>query len=302
MSSNVRAVSTDLIISYAIEMNPITDFIYKRCKAVHWLFLVCVLSSDIVNAEESTPQRIITLSPHLAELVFLLESGERLTGVSEGSDFPAAAKNIPRIGGSAGLDIERVLALQPDLVLAWSGGTRVRDLRQLQQLGLRVVSIEGATLQDISSSLQTLGELLGVQEMAAARVTEFNTKLKMLTDKYQGLPQHKIFIEISSRPLMGLTNHHSFGAGLKLCGLENIFSDADKETVVVDLEAVLARGTEIVLLRKETDEIDSESRNRFYQLNNDEIRLVSFDADKAFRQTPRLLDAIDQVCASVHFK
>ena len=283
-------------------MNPITDHKFtKRC-IVCCFFFVCWFSSGIINADEASPQRIIALSPHLAELVFLLGAGQRLSGVSEGSDFPAGAKNIPRIGGSAGLDIERVLALQPDLVLAWSGGTRERDLRQLQQLGLRVVSIEGATLQDISSSLQTLGELLGVQEMAAARVTEFNTKLEMLTDKYQGLPQHKIFIEISSRPLMGLTNHHSFAAGLKLCGLVNIFSDADKATVVVDLEAVLARGTEIVLLRNETGEIDSESRNRFYQFNNDAIRLVGFDADKAFRQTPRLLDAIDQVCASVHYK
>lgn len=283
-------------------MNPITDFINTRCKFVCWFIFFCLLHSGTTHADVSTPQRIITLSPHLAELVFLLGAGERLTGVSEGSDFPAAANDLPRIGGSAGLDMERVLALKPDLVLAWSGGTRERDLRQLQQLGLRVVSIEGATLQDISSSLQTLGELLGVQEMAAARVTEFNTKLEMLTDKYQGLPQHKIFIEISSRPLMGLTNHHSFAAGLKLCGLVNIFSDADKATVVVDLEAVLARGTEIVLLRNETGEIDSESRNRFYQFNNDAIRLVGFDADKAFRQTPRLLDAIDQVCASVHFK
>ena len=283
-------------------MNPITDHKFtKRC-IVCCFFFVCWFSSGIINADEASPQRIIALSPHLAELVFLLGAGQRLSGVSEGSDFPSGAKNIPRIGGSAGLDIERALALQPDLVLAWSGGTRERDLRQLQQLGLRVVSIEGATLQDISSSLQTLGELLGVQEMAAARVTEFNTKLEMLTDKYQGLPQHKIFIEISSRPLMGLTNHHSFAAGLKLCGLVNIFSDADKATVVVDLEAVLARGTEIILLRNETGEIDSESRNRFYQFNNDAIRLVGFDADKAFRQTPRLLDAIDQVCASVHFK
>lgn len=269
---------------------------------LRWILLICLVHPALLYANQLIPQRIITLSPHLAELVFLLGAGERLTGVSEGSDFPAAAKNLPRIGGSAGLDIERVLELKPDLVLAWSGGTRERDLRQLQQLGLRVASIEGETLQDISSSLQILGDLLGVQEMAVTRVEEFKAQLEMLTEKYQGLPHHKIFIEISSRPLMGLTNHHSFGAGLKLCGLENIFSDADKETVVVDLEAVLARGTQIVLLRKETGEIDSESRNRFYQLNNDAIRLVGFDADKAFRQTPRLLDAIDQVCASVHFK
>jgi len=267
-----------------------------------WLMLfLAIFYTSTLQANQTGPQRIITLSPHLAELVFLLGAGDEIHGVSEYSDYPETVADIPRIGGAAGVDVERILSITPDLILAWQGGTRENDIRKLQELGLKVVSIKGETLDDIPDSIRIIGDLLNRQHKASELIGQFNEKLLQITRLYRNLPHHRIFIEISSQPLMGLTDRHSFSAGLALCGLDNIFSNEEKPTIVTDLESVLSRNTEYVLLRSRISGNDFLSRKPSYQIDEDKaVEFVSFDEDVAFRQTPRLLDTIADVCNEIH--
>lgn len=287
----------------AISEMPKRDFVVLLdClyKVIGWVFFLGIFHVSTLNADQSTPQRIITLSPHLAELVFLLGAGDQLSGVVEHSDYPVAVKNIPRIGGASGLDMERILSIDPDLVLAWQGGSRQTDINSIKALGIKVASINSALLEDIPGSLTVLGKLLNKQQRASALIDEFNADLKRISEKYQNRSSQRIFIEISSQPLMGLTNLHPFGAGLELCGLENIFSEVDKAALVTDLESVLSRDVDYVLLRQKATSDEYAARKDFYRTSDDStIVFVTFDEDSAFRQTPRLLDAIDNVCSGV---
>ena len=271
------------------------------CKLTARVFLLGIFHTSPLNADQSTPQRIITLSPHLAELVFLLGAGDQLSAVVEHSDYPFSVVNIPRIGGASGLDMERILSIKPDLVLAWQGGSRETDIKSIKELGIRVVSINSASLEDIPESLKVLGLLLNKQQRASALIDDFNEDLKKISEKYKNRPTHRIFIEISSQPLMGLTNLHPFGAGLELCGLNNIFSDIDRAALVTNLESVLSSDVDYVLLRHDVTSDEYAAREDFYRISDvSRVAFLPFDENSAFRQTPRLLDAIDNVCSYVH--
>ena len=266
-----------------------------------WLLLAGLFHASALFADQVRPQKIITLSPHLAELVFLLGAGDQLSAVVEHSDYPLSVVNIPRIGGASGLDMERILSIKPDLVLAWQGGSRETDIKSIKELGIRVVSINSASLEDIPESLEILGLLLNKQQRASALIDDFNEDLKRISEKYKNRPTNRIFIEISSQPLMGLTNLHPFGAGLELCGLNNIFSEIDRAALVTNLESVLSSDVDYVLLRQNATSNEYAVRKDFYRISDDStVAFIPFDEDSAFRQTPRLLDAIDSVCSAVY--
>jgi ABC-type Fe3+-hydroxamate transport system substrate-binding protein len=256
---------------------------------IHFFILA---HASIAVAAQTEPQRIVTLSPHLAELVFSLGAGHQLFGVVEHSDYPQQV---------SGLDMEQILSINPDLVLAWQGGSRDTDIKKLKELGLRVVSIKSESLEDIPESLSILGELLNRQQRSTTMIEAFNNHLKAISDKYRGLPVYRVFIEISSQPLMGLTNRHPFATGLELCGLKNIFSNRDQAAIITDLESILSRDVAYVLLRQKATGNDYDARKHFYQINdNSTVEFVSFNEDTAFRQTPRLLEAVDEVCGAVY--
>lgn len=300
VSSSLRIISPDSVSSILID--GVVLIVETRGHAlIRGLILLCLFHASALHANQHGSKSIITLSPHLAELVFLLGAGDQLKGVVEHSDFPEQVKSIPRVGGATGLDLERVLSIDPDLVLAWQGGTRETDIRRLKELGLRVVSIKSETLEDIPDSLKILGVLLNKQQQASNLIEKFNKHLKRIAEKNRGQASHKVFIEISSQPLMGLTNRHPFGTGLGLCGLINIFSDVDKAAIIADIESIFGRGVEYVLLRQNTTSNDYIARKKFYQINDySAVKFVSFGEDSAFRQTPRLLDAVDEVCSTVY--
>ncbi|MFV2005744.1 MAG: helical backbone metal receptor, partial [Gammaproteobacteria bacterium] len=261
-----------------------------------------MFSTTPVLATESVPQRIITLSPHLAEIVTLLGAGDELLGVAEHSDYPEQVKNIQRIGGAAGLDVERILTIKPDIILAWQGGTRESDIAKLKQLGFRVVSIKSETLEDIPDSIKRLGKLLSRQQQSSKLISEFKAHQKQILEKYGNISEHRFFIEISSQPLMVLSNRHSFGAGLGLCNLKNIFADEKQAAIIVDLESILSQDVELILLRNSVadDALELAARKSFYQINGgSKASMISFNEDAAFRQTPRLLDAVEEVCRKV---
>lgn len=267
------------------------------------MFLFGLLYASSLHAEQTNSQRIITLSPHLAELVYLLGAGDQLSGVAEHSDYPLSVKNIPKIGGASGLDMERILSINPDLILAWQGGSRETDIQKLTELGLRVVSIKSSSLEDIPDSLKDIGVLLKKQRQATILINNFNENRAQIAERYVNQASHRIFIEISSQPLMGLTNLHPFGAALALCSLENIFSDVDNAAIITDLESILSRNVDYILLRQNATSDENVIRKDFYRINDySDVVFISFDEDMAFRQTPRLLDAVEQVCRDVHVK
>ncbi len=146
-----------------------------------------------------------------------------LVGVTEFSDYPEAAGTLTRVGGSGGLDLEAIVALQPDLVVAWQSGNPAAQIGRLQSLGLTVFISEPRQLQDVPATLRRLGRLAATGSVAAKQADRFNARYSELHDKYSARPRVSVFYQIWDQPLMTLNGEHLFSDVVRLCGGENIF-------------------------------------------------------------------------------
>jgi iron complex transport system substrate-binding protein len=191
--------------------------------------------------------RIVTLSPHLAEIVFAAGAGDRLVGVARYSDFPREALGMPRIGDAGRVDLERILALQPDLILAWRSGNPARDVARLEDLGQRVFVTEPRRLSDIPRLLRAIGALAGSDAIAQREAQAFEARLEELRAAHAGRAPVRVFYEIWHRPLLTVSGEHMISNVIELCGGTNVFATAPVLTPAVTLEAVLYARPEAIL-------------------------------------------------------
>lgn len=210
--------------------------------------LACALLAVAVGAAADGPTRIVSLAPHLTELLYAAGAGPRLVGASEWSDHPAAAMALPRIGDALRLDFERILALAPDLVVAWESGTPASNVRRLESLGLRVISVRVETLEDIPRAIEQLGEIAGTSAEARLAAAALRRGLEELAREFAGRRPVDVFVQIDEQPLFTVTGRHLISDLLALCGGRNVFADLPGVAPAVDLEAVIARNPQVILV------------------------------------------------------
>jgi len=150
--------------------------------------------------------RIISIAPHLTEIAFAAGVGSRLDAVSEYSDYPPEAQRLPRVGDGARVDIERILMLKPDLVLAWKSGNQAGDIARLERRGIAVWVTEPARLADIGRLLRGAALLAGDAAAGERAAVAFERSLRELNDRY-GMPSSRreplrVFYEIWHQPLL----------------------------------------------------------------------------------------------------
>lgn len=191
--------------------------------------------------------RIVTLAPHLAELVFAVGAGPRLIGVARFSDFPPEVLGLPEIGDAARADAERVLALEPDLVLAWKSGNQAADIARLETLGLSVFVTEPRRLTDVPRLMRAIGTLAGSEPAAAGAVAAFEWQIENLRRHHAARPPVRVFYEIWHRPLITVNGDHFISDLIALCGGINVFARAPLLTPTVSLEAVLVARPDAVV-------------------------------------------------------
>lgn len=258
---------------------------------------VDILGDDIQLARPA--QRIVSLAPHLTELLFAAGAGAHIVGVDAWSDYPPAARKIAHIGDASRIDLERVLALKPDLVVAWDSGNPRADIAQLRQLGIPVFISEPRHLHDIADDLRKLGHLTGSDATAEAAARNFETRLEALRAEYAGQRPLRVFYQISAQPLMTINGTHLISAVLALCGGRNIFAGLAPLAPTVTTEAVLGADPDVIIAGTWQGEPDTafDTWKRWPQLKAVRHgRLYSVPADDLDRATPRLLDGAQQVC------
>ena len=247
---------------------------------------------------EAPPQRIVALSPHLAELAFAAGAGARLAAVVRYSDYPAEASRLPQVGDASRIDIERVIALKPDLVLAWRTGNPAGDLERLQRLGLNVFVTEAGKLADIARLLRTIGALADTPPPADAAAAAFAAGLERLRSRYSARAQVPVFYEIWHRPLLTVNGAHLISDVIALCGGRNVFASSPLLTPGVSFEAVLAAAPRVILggsSASRPEEFSALWRNaRAAALREIPVRYVPPDLIQ--RQTPRIAHGAKVVC------
>lgn len=254
------------------------------------------------TADWPAARRIVTLSPHLAELVFSAGAGDRLVGVVEFSDFPPAVRVLPRVGDAFRVDYEALLALRPDLVLGWTSGTPPETLQRVRSLGLRVETLEPVQLADIGEHLERIGVWAGSGAAAVAAATTYRQRLTRLQAQYQSARRLRVFVELTQRPHYTVTNRHFLGQGLQLCGGDNVFGGLPGLTAIVGLEAILDARPEVIIASDMAADRGALLREwqAWRQIPAVQAGAIYWlDADLLSRPGVRMLDGVAALCAAL---
>lgn len=245
------------------------------------------------------PQRIISLTPHLTELLFAVGAGAQVVGVDSASDYPEAAQSLPRVGDYSRINFERILALKPDLVMVWVGGNRAADIHGLKKMGLPVLHTQATQLKDVARLLRLIGNVSGHAGQGETAARDFMTRLAALQVKSPPRPPVKVFYQVWDRPLMTVGGTHWISDALTLCGARNVFADLRALSPAVSLEAVLQRAPGLIV--SGTDAPDMRRQwQRYASLPAVENQaFVRLDADRLHRLTPRLIEGVAGLCAAV---
>ena len=245
-------------------------------------------------------KRIVSLAPHIAESLYAAGAGDRLVGTVDYSDYPPAAKKVPRVGGYSRIDLEAVAALKPDLVIAWESGNNMTQVNQLKALGMAVYVFQPNQMEEIADQLERLGQLAGSEATAHAAAEHFRQRLAKLRTANAGKPKVRVFYQIWKAPLMTVGGPQIISDAIHLCGGENVFGDLKQMAPTVEVEAVLAADPEAIVATGMGDARpewlhDWDKWTRMTAVKRD--NLFHINPDIMQRHTPRILDGAEQLCA-----
>jgi iron complex transport system substrate-binding protein len=245
-------------------------------------------------------RRIVSLAPHITETLFAAGAGERVVGVVEYSNYPEAAKRLPRVGSYAQLDLEAIARLKPDLAVGWADGNSAAHIEKLRALGIPVYLSEPGRIDDVAVSLERYGELAGTQPVARAAAESFRNRLRELRAQYGARPKVRTFYEIWKQPLMTVGGAQIISDVIRLCGGENVFADLKLLAPTVTIESVLAADPEAIVASG-MDEARPEWLDDWRQWKGMTAvkrgNLFFVPPDIIQRHTPRLVDGAARLCA-----
>ncbi|NOX43253.1 MAG: cobalamin-binding protein [Gammaproteobacteria bacterium] len=244
-------------------------------------------------------RRIISLAPHVTELLFAAGAGQYVVGVVNYSDYPPAALKIKNIGSHTNFDMEMILALKPDLIVAWKSGNSDEKLKKLSALGMNIFVSEPRKLQDIASNIERLGRLTDTQETASRASKEFDQTYKILKEKYAGTRKVTLFYQIWNQPVMTINGKHLISDVIRLCGGQNVFADLSTLAPKLDIEAVIAADPEAIVANgignKRPEWLDRWRKwPHLKAIKNEHLSFI--EADIMSRHTPRILLGAKQLC------
>lgn len=246
----------------------------------------------------STSPRLLSLAPGLTEIVFAAGAGDRLIGTVAYSDYPEAARSVPRVGDAWRVDLERVVALHPDIVLAWPTGTPATTIAQLRGLGLEVVEVPTQRLADVPDALRQVGRLAGTEAQAERAARDFEARVSRQRARYASRLPLAVMIEIDDEPVYTVNGRHVISEIVELCGGRNVFATLPQLAPPISTEAVLAADPEVILSTDDTVADPGALWRRWPRLRavqHGAIYRVS--GDLVTRASPRLADGVDAVCA-----
>ncbi|HVL34700.1 MAG TPA: cobalamin-binding protein [Burkholderiales bacterium] len=246
--------------------------------------------------------RIVSLAPHATEQLFAAGAGARLVAVSDYSDFPAEAKRLPRVGNFAGVNLEAIAALKPDLVVAWRLEATAASLARLESLGIPVFYSEPRRLTEIPEAIAALGRLAGTAATATREAERLRAELERLERTYRSRAPVTLFYQVSESPLMTLGGRHFVSDAIRVCGGRNIFEALSPMAPIVNVESVLhADPQAIVTALPEA----GDARWRAFWLRFPALRAVregnlfAVPANEMHRHGPRALAATALLCERI---
>ncbi|HWW32058.1 MAG TPA: helical backbone metal receptor [Steroidobacteraceae bacterium] len=254
----------------------------------------------------AAPLRIVSLSPGGTEMLFAAGAGPEVVATVEYSDVPPEAKRVLRIGDAVSIDLERLVRIHPDVVVAWPAGGNPAQRAKIARLDIPVYEQEAKRLAELAPSIRRLGVLAGTVSQADAAARAIEARLESLRRTYAGAEdaarQPSVLLEVWNRPIYTVGGQHLMTDALELCGARNVFADLPEAGPVVDIEAVIARDPDIIIAAGPPGESAAwlTDWKRFTTLRAVHTqRLVAFEDQGLSRLGPSVLDATEALCRAI---
>lgn len=255
-----------------------------------------------LSKEKRQNLRIIALAPHIVESLFEVGAGQQIIATTAHADHPEAAKDILQIGNYARLQIEKIIQLQPDLVIAWKTGNPGDDLARLEKYHTKVVYSNPTTLAQVGDELLMLGQLTGREEAARKAANQYQQKLTALEQRYSDKTPVITFYELWSRPLRTVANNAWPQQQLALCGAKNPFANATDDYPSVGLEQALVTLPQVIIQpsKHAADSPDALNWAQWQHIPGAKNNFIFHpNADKVHRMTSRMLDEVTLLCEQI---
>lgn len=280
----------------------------------HWIFIglmsltMAVMAAPVQTHDDDgrtitlaqPARRIVSLAPHTTELLYAIGAGDRIVATVNYADYPEAAKRLPRLGDAHLLDLERIAALKPDLIVVWMHGSAAQQIDRLRALGIPVFHSESHRLEDVADGLRRLGLLTGTEPQANTVAVAYEQDLAALRQRYAGRAPVRVFYQVWHEPLLTFNDRHLVADAIRGCGGVNVFGALPALVPTISAEAVLAARPDVVVTTQRMGTQTDDGLDRWRSLKQFEPgakgRFVLLDTDLISRQTPRILQGMRALC------
>jgi iron complex transport system substrate-binding protein len=268
--------------------------------AMHAHAAITVVDDDGQTVTLQQPaRRVVSLAPHVTEMIFSAGAGDRIVGTVKYSDYPPAARDIPRVGDNRLVDVERLLALKPDLLVVWRHNASSRQMEQLRKLGIPLYYSEPHKLADIPEAILKLGLLMGTTQQAQQTAAQLRAQLDALTARYRNRSAVRVFYQVWDKPLYTLNERHIISDAIRVCGGENVFGKLTLVAPSLNPESVLQENPEVIVSGDRSEQ--TTSGVEFWKQYPSMLavrrgNLFALDADLVNRSGPRILAGAAQLC------
>ena len=264
-----------------------------------WISLLTAIAQATISVQDGTGQtvtipheirKVVTLTPHAAELAYSAGAGSKLVGVTQESDYPEPVKSLPKIGSYVQINLEAIIKLKPDLVIAWQDGGQASLIQALRQAGIPVFMSHPLAPQDIATEIHALGVLNGTPNIAKQNTAPFRLYLQTLAQSPKTPAVNSVFL-VGYNPIYAISNNSFLGKMLQMCGANNVFGHIQQPAFTLNPEALLQQPLQVAFISGKSE---LKQWQGFYSKAAKPPKLYSINAD--LRPSLRIKSSLQQMC------
>ena len=264
-----------------------------------WISLLTAIAQATISVQDGTGQtvtipheihKVVALTPHAAELAYSAGAGSKLVGVTQESDYPEPVKSLPKIGSYVQINLEAIIKLKPDLVIAWQDGGQAPLIQALRQAGIPVFMSHPLAPQDIATEIHALGVLNGTPNIAKQNTAPFRLYLQTLAQSPKTPAVNSVFL-VGYNPIYAISNNSFLGKMLQMCGANNVFGHIQQPAFTLNPEALLQQPIQVAFISGKSE---LKQWQGFYSKAAKPPKLYSINAD--LRPSLRIKSSLQQMC------
>lgn len=244
-------------------------------------------------------RRIISLAPHITETLYAAGAGQYIVGVVAYSDYPPEATKIKQIGSYKRIDIEAIVDLRPDVIIAWGAGNDSLQIEQLKKLGLAVYVDDPRKIQDIADAIEDYGRMVDNMRESIQVAQKFRLRYRDIREKYSARAKLRGFYQVWNKPLITINDQHLITDVMRICSIDNTFGFMTQLAPRINIEAVLEKDPQMIIASgmgqakpEWLDDWRKWTQLQAVQYDN----LFFIPPSMIQRHAPRILDAAERLC------